>query len=130
MRRDLRPVAHRRALWGLIAVLAACLALGAVGLGVEGKLSPLSLSVPGTAASNGEALAESHFGDSSPFVVLLQGSQPALDRQGPRLVAALRRQPSATVISPWDQGSLEALRPGSGQALVLVDFHVPLAKAM
>ncbi|HET7590852.1 MAG TPA: MMPL family transporter [Solirubrobacterales bacterium] len=111
-------------------MLAACLVLGAVGLGVEGKLSPLSLGVPGTSASNGEALAESHFGDSSPFVVLLRGPAPALDRQGPGLVAALRRDRAATVISPWDEGSLAALRPGRRKALVLVDFHVPLAVAM
>jgi len=115
---------------GLAAVLVCAAVLGAVGLGVEGKLSPLSLNVPGTSAADGEALAESHFGDSSPFVVLLQGPGPALDRQGPRLVAALRRQASATVISPWDRGSLEALRPASRKALVLVDFHVPLTKAM
>ena len=111
-------------------VLTACLALGVVGLGVEGKLSPLSLNVPGTSASNGEALAERHFGDSSPFVVLLRGPGPALNRQGPRVVAALRRQASATVVSPWDQGSLAALRPAPRKALVLVDFHVPLAQAM
>jgi putative drug exporter of the RND superfamily len=123
-------VSRRRALVGLAVVLISGLALGAVGLGVEGKLAPLSLSVPGTSASDGEALAESHFGDSSPFVVLLQGPASAIDRQGPRLVAALRRQGSATVISPWDQGSLQALRPGTRRALVLVDFHVPLAKAM
>ena len=111
-------------------MLAACLALGAVGLGVEGKLAPLSLNVPGTSASNGEKLAQSHFGDSSPFVVLLRGPAPALQRQGPRLVAALRKERAATVISPWDEGSLAALRPGRRKALVLVDFHVPLAQAM
>lgn len=115
---------------GLFAVLLACLVLGAVGLGVEGKLSPLSLDVPGTSASNGEKLAESHFGESSPFVVLLRGPAAAVDRQGPRLVATLRREPEATVISPWDRGSLGALRPGPGKALVLVDFRVPLDQAM
>ena len=111
-------------------MLAACLVLGVVGLGVEGKLSPLSLNVPGTSASDGETLAESHFGDSSPFVVLLRGPARAIDRQGPRLVAALRHQAAATVISPWDEGSLAALRPGRRKVLVLVDFHVPLARAM
>lgn len=115
---------------GLLAVLAACLVLGVVGLGVEGKLDPLSLSVPGTSASNGESLAQSHFGESSPFVVLLEGPAGAVDRQGPELVAALRGEPEATVISPWDRGSLGALRPGPGKALVLVDFHVPLETAM
>lgn len=121
---------RRSALLGLMAVLLACLALGAAGLHVEDRLSPLSLEIPGTAASNGETLEESHFGDSSPFIVLLQGPGAAVDRQGPRLVAALRREPEATVLSPWDRGSLSALRPDRNKALVLVDFHVPLETAM
>jgi RND superfamily putative drug exporter len=99
-------------------------------LGVESKLEPLSLKVPGTSAAEGEALTRSHFGDSSPSVVLLQGPAAAIDRQGTALVAALRRDPAATVISPWDRGSVTALRPGPRRALVLVDFHVPLANAM
>jgi RND superfamily putative drug exporter len=107
-----------------------CLVLGVAGLRVEDQLSPLSLSVPGTSAENGEELAESHFGESSPFVVLLRGPAAELDRQGPGLVATLRREPAATVISPWDRGALGALRPGRRKALVLVDFHVPLATAM
>jgi RND superfamily putative drug exporter len=123
-------VKRRGALIGLAAVLLSCLVLGIVGLHVEGRLSPLSLSVPGTAASNGETLAESHFGDSSPFVVLLRGPAAALDRQGPKLVVSLRRQEGASVISPWDEGSLNALRPNRRKALVLVDFRVPLAEAM
>lgn len=123
-------VSHHRPFAGLLSVLLACVVLGVVGLGVEGKLEPLSLDVPGTSASNGETLAESHFGPSSPFVVLLRGPAAALDRQGPGLVAALRRDPTATVISPWDRGALDSLRPGPGKALVLVDFHVPAARAM
>ncbi len=115
---------------GLLAVLAACLVLGVIGLGVEEQLDPLSLEVPGTSASNGETLAQSHFGDSSPFVVLLEGPAVAVDRQGPGLVEALRRQPQAAVISPWDRGALGALRPGPRKALVLVDFRVPLETAM
>ncbi|MGE5527102.1 MAG: MMPL family transporter [Methanosarcina sp.] len=121
---------RRGALVGLAAVLVACLALGMAGLHVEDDLSPLSLSVPGTAADKAEKLTQSHFGDSSPFVVLLQGPAAAVDRQGPRLVADLRRQAAATVISPWDRGSLGALRPSARKALVLVDYHVPLEEAM
>jgi RND superfamily putative drug exporter len=123
-------VKRGRALIGLAAVLVACLGLGLAGLHVEERLSPLSLEVPGTTAENGEALVESHFGASSPFVVLLQGPSAAVDRQGPRLVRALRREPAATVISPWDRGALDALRPADGKALVLVDFDVPLDEAM
>src|SRR5262245_25138655 len=121
---------HRRALAGFAAVVLACLALGVVGLGVEEDLSPLSLEIPGTAASNGETLAQSHFGDSSPFAILLRGPAPSLERQGPALVAELRREPAATVLSPWDRGSLRILRPGPRRALVLIDFHVPLTTAM
>jgi putative drug exporter of the RND superfamily len=121
---------HRRPLAGLIAVLFACGVLGFVGLGVEDELDPTSLEVPGTSAAAAEALARSHFGDSSPFVVLLRGPAAAVDRQGPALVAALRRDGSATVISPWDRGLVAGLRPSPHKALVLVDFRVPLAEAM
>jgi putative drug exporter of the RND superfamily len=123
-------VRYRSPLVGLTVVLFTCIALGLLGLGVEGRLSPLSLTVSGTSAEQGEELARSHFGDSSPFVVLLRGPALEVDRQGTALVAALRRQPDATVVSPWDRGPLAALRPTPRKALVLVDFHVPLARAM
>jgi RND superfamily putative drug exporter len=123
-------VRDRRALAGLAVVLLSCAFLGVLGRHVEDRLAPLSLAVAGTSADEGEDLARSHFGDSSPIVVLLRGPSQALDRQGPRLVATLRRDSEATVISPWDQGSVEGLRPASGKALVLVDYHVPLARAM
>jgi RND superfamily putative drug exporter len=123
-------VTHRRALGGFAAVLLSCLALGVVGLQVEDRLSPLSLSIPGTPADDAEKLAESHFGDSSPSVILLRGPAAAIDRQGPRLVAVLRRSSRATVLSPWDRGAVSRLRPGPDRALVVVDFHVPLETAM
>jgi putative drug exporter of the RND superfamily len=123
-------VMYRRPLAGLLAVLLSCAVLGVIGLGVEEKLEPLSLKVPGTPTAEGEDLAVSHFGDSSPFVVLLRGPAAAVDRQGVVLVATLRRDPAATVISPWDRGAVGGLRPAGGKALVLVDFHVPLAEAM
>ena len=119
-----------RSLAGLLLVLLGCGALGLLGLGVEGKLSPLSLDVPGTSASDGETLTDSHFGESSQFVILLQGPGGEIDRQGPKLVETLRRQRRATVLSPWDRGPLAALRPEPGTALVLLDYHVPLSEAM
>jgi len=115
---------------GLGAVLLGCLLLGIIGLGVEGRLQPLSLEVPGTSAAEGERLAQSEFGDSSAFSILLRGPAPALDRQGVGLVRALRHQHGATVISPWDRGLTSSLRPAPDKALVLVDYHVPLAEAM
>ncbi len=121
---------RRGAVTSLAAVVSVCLALGILGLGVEERLSPLSLRIPGTAPGNAEDLAKSHFGESSPFVVLLRGPAAALDRQGPNLVRTLRRDPEATVLSPWDRGALDPLRPGPRKALVLIDFHVPLERAM
>jgi RND superfamily putative drug exporter len=104
--------------------------LGFLGLTVEDKLDPFSLSVPGTSASEGDALVSSHFGDSSPFVVLLQGPAEQLEQQGRALVRTLRRNTDATVISPWGRGSLARLRPTKRKALILVDFQVPLPVAM
>jgi RND superfamily putative drug exporter len=46
------------------------------------------------------------------------------------LVRALRRQAGATVISPWDRGSVSGLRPGPRRTLILVDFHVALEEAI
>jgi RND superfamily putative drug exporter len=123
-------VRHRRTLAGLAVVLLGCAVLGLLGLRVEDKLSPLSLTVPGTSAAEGEDLTRSHFGDSSPSVVLLRGPAAAVDRQGPDLVAELRGDPRATVISPWDRGAVAGLRPDRRKALVLVDYHVPLEAAM
>jgi putative drug exporter of the RND superfamily len=119
-----------RAVAGFVAILLCCAVLGVIGIGVEGRLDPLSLSVPGTAAAEAEDLAQHHFGDSSPFVVLLRGPEKAVDRQGVRLVRTLRRQHDASVISPWDRGSLAALRPAPGKALLIVDYKASLADAM
>jgi RND superfamily putative drug exporter len=114
----------------MIAVLVGCGVLGVVGLGVEDKLDPLSLTIEGTGSARGEDLATDHFGDATQFAVLLTGPQAEIERQGPPLVRALRHTPRATVISPWDRGTVAALRPGSDKALIIVDYHVPLATAM
>src|SRR6476659_9561682 len=114
----------------MVAVVLGCIALGLVGLGVEDKLDPLSLTISGTTSAEGEALAKEHFGDATQFAILLSGPQEEIERQGPPLVRALRHTPHATVISPWDRGTVAALRPSAGHALVIVDYHVPLATAM
>ena len=134
-----RPSPHRRAAAVLAATLCAVAVLGVVGLGVEGKLAPTSLAIGGTPSARGEDLSRRHFGDSSPFAVLLRGPAAAVERQGRRLAAALRRQPSVTVISPWDDApaARKLPAPGAGapparpsRALVLLDFHRPPAEAM
>lgn len=105
-------------------------ALGLFGTGVESRLDPTSLDVPGTESARGNQLLREHFGDSAPFAILLQGPPRAIDRQGPRLIEALREDPRVTTLSPWDRGAVERLRPAPGRALILADFHVDVRTAV
>jgi len=115
----------------LLIALVILIVLGALGAGVEGKLSPTSLEIPGTPSQRATALLREHFGDSAPFVVLLRGPSAQLERQGPKLVRALRRSsPAVTTLSPWDRGAVQRLRPGPRQAIVIVDFHVGISEAV
>jgi RND superfamily putative drug exporter len=110
---------------GVLAVAAIVLVgLGVIGLGVEDRLDPTTLNIPGTPSSQANELLQEHFGDSAPFAILLQGPAAAIDRQGPELVRALRKEPGVTTLSPWDRGSVSRLRPDPRRALVLADFHV------
>jgi RND superfamily putative drug exporter len=131
--------ARDRAAAILVATLILVAVLGLIGLGVEGHLRPTSLAIGGTSSARGEELAQERFGDSSPFAVVLRGPSAAIERQGPRLVATLRRERAVTVISPWDSApaarKLPAPAPGTpptarSRALLLLDFHLPLADAM
>jgi RND superfamily putative drug exporter len=105
-------------------------ALGIVGISVENRLDPTTLDIPGTDSSRANQLVADHFGDSAPFVILLQGPPAALDRQGPELIRALRRDPKATTLSPWDRGNVSQLRPAPRRALILADFHVDVKAAV
>jgi putative drug exporter of the RND superfamily len=105
-------------------------ALGLIGTGVESRLDPTTLDVPGTESSRGNQLLREHFGDSAPFAILLEGPAKAIDAQGPRLVEALRRDPRVTTLSPWDRGSVQRLRPRPDRALILADFHVDVRTAV
>jgi RND superfamily putative drug exporter len=105
--------------------------LGLIGTGVEGRLNPTTLNIPGTEVSRANDLLRQHFGDSAPFPILLQGPPAAIDRQGPALVRALRREdPRVTTLSPWDRGNVVPLRPGPRRALILTDFHVDVKTAV
>jgi RND superfamily putative drug exporter len=114
----------------LAVALVALVVLGAIGAGVEGELRPTTLDIPGTASSHANDLLREHFGESAPFVILLRGPAKALDRQGPRLIRALRRDPAVTTLSPWDRGSVGRLRPNPREAIVIADFHVGIDQAV
>jgi putative drug exporter of the RND superfamily len=116
--------------WVLACSVLILIVFGTVGFGVEEKLSPTSLEIPGTESSRANRMLREHFGDSAPFVILLRGPQRAIDRQGPPLVRALRRDPAVTTLSPWDLGSVQRLRPSPRQAIVIADFHVPIDVAV
>jgi RND superfamily putative drug exporter len=113
------------------AVTAVLAALAVVGNGVDERLSPTSLDIPGTESSRATKVLEEHFGDSAPFAILLRGPSASIERQGPQLVRALRASdPDITTLSPWDRGSVSRLRPSPRRALVIVDFHVSLGEAV
>jgi RND superfamily putative drug exporter len=99
-------------------------ALAVIGTGVNSRLDPTTLDVPGSASAEANAMLEEHFGPSAPFAILLRGPADALEEQGPRLVQALRQEPGVSTLSPWDKGSVEGLRPSPEKALILADFHV------
>ncbi|MGD9736571.1 MAG: MMPL family transporter [Solirubrobacterales bacterium] len=107
-------------------------ALAVIGTGVEARLDPTSLNVPGTPSSRADELLRQHFGDSEPFAILLEGPPDAVDRQGQEVVSALRRShPGVGTLSPWDRGKgIEGLRPAPGRALILADFDVDLKTAV
>jgi RND superfamily putative drug exporter len=117
--------------WAVLVVAAIFLVgLGAIGTGVQDRLDPTTLDVPGTESSRGNEILRQHFGDSAPFAILLQGPAAAIDRQGPRLIRALRRDPRVTTLSPWDTGAVKRLRPDPRRALILADFHVDTRTAV
>jgi RND superfamily putative drug exporter len=116
---------------GVLAVAAVLLVtLGLIGTGVTSRLDPTTLEVPGTESQRGTELLRDHFGNSAPFVILLRGPAAAIDRQGPELVRALRRDPKVTTLSPWDTGSVQRLRPNPRRALIFADFHVDTKTAV
>ncbi|HEX6667445.1 MAG TPA: MMPL family transporter [Solirubrobacterales bacterium] len=104
--------------------------LGVIGTGVEERLNPTTLNIPGTDSSRANDLLRDRFGPAMPFAILLQGNRAAIDRQGPRLIRALRRNPEVTTISPWDRGSVVPLRPSPREALILADFHVDIKEGV
>jgi len=119
---------HPRTVLAIAALV--LLVLGAIGTGTEDRLDPSTIDVPGTKSQEGDEILRDHFGPSAPFAILLQGPPAAIDRQGPEMIRALRRDPKVTTLSPWDTGSVQRLRPSPDRALVLADFHVDTRTAV
>jgi RND superfamily putative drug exporter len=124
------PITLRHPRRTLAVALLVILGLTAFGINLEDRLSPATLNIAGTPVSNANALLRKHFGDTAPFVVLLEGPAAELDKQGPALIRTLRRDPQVTTLSPWDRGNVGPLRPTPRRALILLDFHVGAGPAV
>jgi putative drug exporter of the RND superfamily len=104
--------------------------LGIIGLNVEDRVAPISITIPGTESAQGDEQLEHYFGDSAQFAILLRGPATELDRQGRELVKALRRDSRVSVLSPWQRQAPGSLRPAPNKALIVADFHVPIGTAV
>jgi RND superfamily putative drug exporter len=114
-----------------LAISALCIiALIVVGDGLNERLTPSTIEISDTDAARANGMLREHFGPTALFPILLQGPAAEIDRQGPELIRALRRDPRVTTLSPWDQGSVGRLRPGPRRALILADFHVDIDEAV
>jgi putative drug exporter of the RND superfamily len=115
----------------VLGVAIVCIAvLGLLGKNVESRLVTSTVEMPGTESSRAESRIKTYFGDSAPFAILLRGPAPQLDRQGPQLIQKLHHDPTVTTLSPWDRGSVGDLRPSPEAALIVVDFHAGVGKAV
>ncbi len=99
-------------------------ALSVFGFSLEERLNPSTIEISGTETSRATEMLNEYFGESAPFVVFLQGSPGAIDKQGPALIRKLRQDPKVTTLSPWDRGATGRFRPTPRRAFILLDFHV------
>jgi putative drug exporter of the RND superfamily len=129
MARVRRTAAHPWLILGSWVLVVAALAL--LGMGIADRLAPSSLQVPGSPSARAEAMLKRQFGESVAVTILLQGPSGAIDREGPRLAAALRHEGRVKVMSPWNSGTqLGALRPRPTAALIVASFQRPQSEAM
>jgi putative drug exporter of the RND superfamily len=120
-----------RSVCTLLAWAAVIAALALLGRGLQARLAPMSLAVPGSPSSRAEAMLAARFGNTVPIAVLLRGPPREVERQGGALVAALRGLAGVQVLSPWDRRiTVGSLRPSPGAALVLVSYIRPASRAM
>ena len=89
---SLAKLSIRRPRTAIAVWLIAGIALSVIGFGVSKSVSPSVTVVPNTQSSRATALANAQFGPSQLVPILLEGPTAALDRQGPKLVAALTKR--------------------------------------
>jgi RND superfamily putative drug exporter len=99
--------------------------LGALGLGVEDRLTRSDIGVPGTRSAEARELAKEHFGESHTLAVLLEGPRRDVARQGRALALRLERRPDISVVGPWSRGMPRQLREQGDSALLLVRVDRP-----
>ena len=75
------------------------LVVGFTGRGVEDKVNPTQLLVPGTEPARWDELRKGTFGEDA--AIVLRGPKKQLDRQGPRLARDLAFRPHTRALSPW-----------------------------
>jgi uncharacterized membrane protein YdfJ with MMPL/SSD domain len=80
----------------IVGWLVAMVLLGLAGIGVEGKVLPTQLLVPGTDAARWDKIRHGHFGEDA--IVLLKGPRRDIDRQGPRLARDLALRPGTRAL--------------------------------
>ena len=122
------PVARfavRHAIPVLVAWAIVVVAFGVIGRGVEHKVQPSLLFIDGTESAHWRDVRKGSFNEA--LVVLLTGPARQIDRQGPRLAAALQRRPGTRAVSPWSPRAkqVQALRPSPHQAAITIDLQVP-----
>lgn len=108
--------------WVVLSVwLVVVATLGAVGLGIDGRLSGGGLQVADSESARARALIGGNFGDAVTVPVLLRGPRVDVKTQGKKLVGVLAKRPGVRVLSPWAASSgKSALRPAGDRALLLL----------
>jgi RND superfamily putative drug exporter len=106
--------------WAIIVV-----AFALIGRGVEDKVQPSLLFIPGTESSDWRDVREGSFNEG--LIILLAGPAREIERQGPQLADALQRRAGTRAISAWSPRAkqVEALRPSPREAAISIDLRIP-----
>ena len=116
--------AIRRPVLVIVSWVIITVTLGLVGKGVESKVLPTQLLVPGTEPAKWDHIRKGHYGEDA--VILLQGPSREIDKQGPRLARDLALRPNTRALSPWSAGKdSRQLRRSPTKAAIALDLDIP-----